>query len=164
MAQNRFAHLWYLDSTKVRDPRLLAEYTRLLSPKESQRQARFVFAKDRHTDLVSRTLVRATLSRYTGIDPGDWVFHRNEQDAPSFEPATERPLEFDLSHSDGMVVCAITDLPAIGVDVENREGAGEKLDLADDYFAPSEVAALSALSPSQRRDRFVDLWTSRSPT
>lgn len=57
-----------------------------------------------------------------------------------------------------MVVCAITDQPAIGVDVENRKMAGEKLDLADDYFAASEVAALSSLTPTERPDRFVDLW------
>jgi 4'-phosphopantetheinyl transferase len=160
MLQDRFAHLWHLDPTEIRDPRLLAEYSRLLSPEESSRQARFVFAKDRHTDLVSRALVRATLSRYTGIDPRDWVFHRNEAGRPEVVgPPNALPLHFNLSHTDGMVVCAITDQSSIGVDVENREVAGEKLDLADHYFATSEVAALSSLPPTQRPGRFVDLWT-----
>lgn len=92
MVLERFAHLWYLDPTEVRDPRLLAEYSRLLSPEEGQRQARFRFAKDRHTDLVSRALVRATLSRYSEVDPVDWVFHRNKTGRPEVVAPPQRPF------------------------------------------------------------------------
>src|SRR5690606_35741943 len=67
-------------------------------------------------------------------------------------------LQFNLSKSSGLVACAITCDALVGVDVENVRRRAP-LDVADTFFAPSEVAALRALPLEQQPQRFFEYWT-----
>src|SRR3712207_8686041 len=52
---------------------------------------------------------------------------------------------FNLSHSHGLVVCAVSRTCPLGVDIEDAGRSLEYLDLAERYFAPAEVAYLRGL-------------------
>ena len=145
---------------RVRDEALLSGYDALLSDDEQAKCRRFRFDKDRHCCLVTRALLRTTLSRYTDVPPGAWRFVLNPHGRPEIDaPREARWLKFNLSHTNGLVVCLVARERAIGVDVEDRERGGRLLDVAERFFSPSEAAALRALPENEQLDRFFLYWT-----
>jgi 4'-phosphopantetheinyl transferase len=154
------AHLWIARPGEIRDPELLLAYDALLTADEREKVARYRFEKDRHSSLVTRALVRTALSRYAPVAPRDWRFVSNEFGRPEIrEPAEERSLRFNLSHTHGLVVCLVARDREVGVDVEDRTRGGDLLDVADRFFSPFEVRALRALPSEEQMDRFFLYWT-----
>ena len=155
-------HLWHVWPDDLTDPALLTAYRALLSPDEIARNRRFVFPKGRHEHLVTRALVRTTLSAYRpAVDPRAWEFVANPYGRPEVaRPTGQAAIRFNLSHTDGLIVCLLAADREIGVDVEDTTRANIGLvEIADRYFSPTEVAALGALPEAARPDRFFDYWT-----
>lgn len=154
-------HLWSVHYRGVQDENLRAYYWTLLSEEERQRQQRFHFPKDRLRYLVTRALVRLTLSRYAAVEPGEWIFTANAYGRPQAQnPAAGRlRLKFNISHTDDLIVLAVTCGRAVGVDVENVRVRAAPIGIADRYFAQDEVAALSVASPAEQQRRFFEYWT-----
>ncbi|MDO9104501.1 MAG: 4'-phosphopantetheinyl transferase superfamily protein [Methylovulum sp.] len=153
-------HLWFAFPHEITDPDLLARYAQWLSAEELAQQQRFYFAKHRHQYLITRALVRSTLSCYADVAPGDWRFSRNAYGKPEIMPGlTDMPIRFNLSHTDGLVVCAVVLQHDLGVDVEFRERASAAVNIAEHYFSAPEVEALYQLPYSEQKNRFFDYWT-----
>lgn len=154
-------HLWLAYPGEITDLRLLAEYRALLSEDELAKQVRFHFARDRHRYLVTRALVRTVLSKYAEVEPRDWRFEVNEYGKPSIsvEHAQGRGIEFNVSHTDGLIIMGVTHERALGVDVENVLTQRAAPEVADRFFAPDEVAALRALPVPEQPQRFFEYWT-----
>lgn len=111
-------HLWYVCPNEIVDKKVLWEYEQLLNTVEKNQWQRFHFAKDRHTYLVTRALLRSVLSYYVNLNPKDWRFTFNAYGKPEIaEDLINMPLRFNLSHTDGIVICAIVLNHDIGVDV-----------------------------------------------
>ena len=145
---------------EIRDHSLFESYRQLLTEDERRRELRFRFEVDRRRYLVTRALVRTTLSRYVAIKPEAWLFSTNRYGRPQILNSDRRAkdLSFSISHTDDLIVLAVTFDDMIGVDVETtlRPAA---LDVANRYFSGSEVDALSALPASMRQARFFEYWT-----
>jgi 4'-phosphopantetheinyl transferase len=152
-------HLWVVEPERVLEPRLLSAYLGLLDASERERHQRFRFEKHRHQFLVSHALVRVTLSRYAPVPPEAWRFVTNAYGRPELVGEGLPRLRFNLSHTDGMAVCAVALDMEVGADVENSNRPGQTVELAESFFAPAEVAALQALPPERQRERFFELWT-----
>jgi 4'-phosphopantetheinyl transferase len=129
----------------------------LLSDEERERHQRLSLARSRETDLVARALVRTTLSRYAAMAPGDWRFTSGPYGKP--EVIGFSGLRFNLSHTTGLVACAVTAGADVGVDVEDTERRTDLEQVAGRFFAADEAAALRDLHDGDRRDRFFHLWT-----
>jgi len=154
------AHLWYVFPEALTDPGLLSVYRQLMCPEERSQQQRFHFAKGRHEYLVTRALVRTTLSRYVATDPETWRFEKNSYGKPRIAyPKGILPLSFNVSNTDRLIVCLVALDREVGVDVEDIERAGETVEVADRFFSPFEVAALRALPVQSQRRRFFEYWT-----
>jgi 4'-phosphopantetheinyl transferase len=157
----RDVHVWCTFCDEIRDETLLEEYERLLSADERERRSRFVFPRDRHRFLVTRALVRTVLSRYTDVAPADWTFVVNTYGRP--EIALRHPragmLSFNISHTPGLVVLGVGCGRALGVDTENVRARQAPLEVAEQFFAPTEVAALRALPEANQPRRFFEYWT-----
>ncbi|NQU22788.1 MAG: 4'-phosphopantetheinyl transferase superfamily protein [Candidatus Nealsonbacteria bacterium] len=165
--------LWYALPETITDIAILDRYRALLTPEETAESQRFAFERDRHRFLVRRALVRAVLSAYTGNDPGAWVFRRNEYGKPEVAEPVGMTLRFNLSHTAGLVVCAVTSGRDVGVDVEalerqpadlerqpaDLERQPADLDVARRYFAPAEIATLERLPEQRRQEVFFQFWT-----
>lgn len=138
----------------------LDAYRSMMSPEEHERMARFVFDKDRRAFLLTRALVRTTLSRYAPIAPAKWKFIANVHGRPEIldRPDGVPDLRFNLSHTDGLIACAVTIGREVGVDVEHI-GRHLHHDVAGRHFAPSEVTALRRLPEEEQRTVFFDYWT-----
>lgn len=152
-------HVWLAEPEAISEPRLLAAYAALLDDGERERHQRFRFERHRRQFLVSHALVRLTLSRYAPVAPEAWSFVTNAYGRPEVREDGGARLRFNLSHTDGMALCAVTVGADLGADVEDAERPGENVSLADHSFAPSEAAALRALPTPLQRERFYTYWT-----
>lgn len=153
-------HLWYLlPDLHPPPPSLLAAYEALLAPAERARQGRYRFEHSRREYLLTRALVRATLSRYAPVEPAAWTFRENEYGRPEVDVDGHRDLRFNLSNTRGLIACVVARCREVGVDVEDIERSGETVSIADSFFSSREVAALHALPAARRRDRFFEYWT-----
>jgi 4'-phosphopantetheinyl transferase len=154
-------HVWLVPYDEIADERLHDAYRDLLDAAERQQEPRFYFPRDRRRYLVTRALVRTVLSRYLSIDPRDCIFSTNAYGRPDIVNAQARQacLSFNLSHTHSLIVLGVTRGRALGVDVENVSARQVSMDIADRYFAPQEVAALTATPPHEQQYRFFEYWT-----
>lgn len=138
----------------------LEAYKHYMTPDEHARMARFVFEKDRRAFLLTRAVVRTMLSRYAPIAPAAWRFITNAHGRPEIldRPPGVPDLRFNISHTNGLIACAVTIGREVGVDVEqiNRHLAH---DIAGRHFAPSEVEDLRKLPDEEQHTVFFDYWT-----
>ena len=151
--------LWYALPETITDVAILDRYRALLTPEETAEAERFAFERDRHRFLVRRTLVRAVLSTYTDDDPRTWVFRPGEYGKPEVAEPAGVTLRFNLSHTAGLAVCAVTSGRDVGVDVEELDGRRADLEVARRYFAPAEVAALEKFPQQRQHEAFFQFWT-----
>ncbi|MGE0279972.1 MAG: 4'-phosphopantetheinyl transferase superfamily protein [Rhizobiaceae bacterium] len=152
-------HLHLVDETQISPDVLLDHYRAVMTDDERERSNRFHFDRDRRQFTISRALLRFTLSSYVlGVAPADWRFSRNQYGRPAIENAIDAPLDFNLSHTTGCAVLAVSRLPCVGVDVEWLGRQLDALDLARRFFAYAEVAALPN-DPAGRDRQFFQLWT-----
>jgi len=110
-------HVWRasLDQLALRFQRL----AQTLSADEQLRAERFYFEQDRRRFVVSRGLLRTILGCYLGIEPSRLQFCYGSRDKPALvETSGGGTLRFNLSHSQGLALYAVTRNREIGVDLE----------------------------------------------
>ncbi|MBM3223643.1 MAG: 4'-phosphopantetheinyl transferase superfamily protein [Candidatus Tectomicrobia bacterium] len=132
----------------------------LLSADERQRAARFVFPQDRDHFVMARGLLRVLLGHYCQQAPQQLCFTYGPQGKPALviDTAAET-LAFNVSHSHGLAVYALTWERAIGVDVERIRPQVAHESIAEHFFSPREVAVLRALPPAMQAEAFFACWT-----
>lgn len=138
----------------------LASYESLLTAEERERAERFLQRADRERLILGRVLARTMLSHYADVPPQRWQIVIDERGRPELgaRPPGTPDLRFNLSHTDGLVACAVTVAREVGVDVEHIDRLLTH-DIAERFFSPQEVADLRALSPGQQGVVFFDYWT-----
>jgi len=151
--------IWCAFCEAITEPRLLQRYRELLSEAERRQQDRFHFEQDRHRYLITRALVRTTLSRYADIAPQRWTFVPNAHGKPSISNEEVRGLAFNLSHTGKLVALAVARDCELGIDTEDLLRSSPALELAERYFAPEEAASLRALPAERQPERFFQHWT-----
>jgi 4'-phosphopantetheinyl transferase len=153
-------HVWLARAPVVLPVNLVRCYEAWLTDDEWARYQSFRFERHRHLYLLTRGVVRATLSRYADVAPGEWRFAVGSHGKPYVAlPAEAGRLSFNLSNTDGLVACAVAREVAVGVDVENVMRPGDPMSIAAQFFSPREVRDLSALPWSRQRERFFAYWT-----
>jgi len=133
----------------------------ILSREERAKGSRFVFEADRHRYFVARAMTRQLIGGYLGIDPSICAFELNEYGKPFVHEAQQvsPPISFNVSHTSGLIVIAVTRRLAVGIDVENVSKQPAPLEIASQYFAPSEVAQLQSSTHLEKGLRFFEFWT-----
>lgn len=154
-------HLWLLCCREISDVGLLERCRGILSFEEQERERRFRDPADQHRHRLTRTLVRTVLSRYAPIEPAQWRFQADRYGRPQILNTEEaaRALSFNIAHTRGVVLLAVTAVAALGVDVESVRERTSGLEIAARYFATSELAQLQRLPPAEQQQRFIHFWT-----
>ncbi|NUQ64538.1 MAG: 4'-phosphopantetheinyl transferase superfamily protein [Pirellulales bacterium] len=104
-------------------------------------------------------MLRDVVSKYAGCGPRSLVFQYNAYGKPTLAEPAGLPFQFNLSHSAGLAVCAVTRADEVGVDVECPDRRTEVVPLARRFFADSEVAALGSRPQEEQRSVFFEFWT-----
>ena len=153
-------HVWFTRPDRAARATLTARYETLLSAGEHERHGRFHFERDRHHFLVAHALVRTTLSRYGDVDPAAWTFTSGPHGRPEIAPPAVAPgLRFNLSHTPGLVAVAVTLESDMGIDVEGLRIRDTGAAIAGRFFAPAEVAYLTARPALEQPRIFLEFWT-----
>jgi 4'-phosphopantetheinyl transferase len=139
-------------------PGLVEALSRYLDPREAERARRFVFDKDRVLFVISRALLRHALQSVAGLR--HWRIEIGKFGKPELASgATGSSVQFNLSHTAGLVACALSRHHAVGVDVERTARSVDFLVIAQHWFAPSERRSLAACAPDRRAETFFRHWT-----
>lgn len=132
---------------------------RCLSPVEAVRAGRFRNERDRARWTVARAWLRHLLGRYLGVRPTDLEFGQQDRGKPILFDPLGRGLNFSLSHSDDMVVFAVTRGREVGVDIER---VGDDFPIAETssrFLSVSEQEVLAGLPPNLRLRGYYEHWT-----
>ena len=155
MLQPGEVHLWRVSlhhEDRVKD------CLEVLSAPERVRAEHFVFERDRRHYVISHAALRMLLARYVRDDPRDLEFEADENGKPRLvQRFTD--IRFNLSHTDGLALIAITRGREVGVDVERVDCEIEFEDIAATYFDPREVWDLRVTPANERVSRFFNVWT-----
>ena len=132
-------------------------YENWLSADEVQRLRRFRFDEHREEYLHGRALTRFVLSEYLGADPAAIRFDHNGFGKPHVDPALG--LQFNLSHTKGVNVLAVTRRGRIGVDLEFADPARAGEDISSRFFTRQEHLRLLGSPRDNRAFTFFSTWT-----
>lgn len=138
----------------------IVELETLLSADEQDRAGRFRFEKDRREFVVARGSLRKILSHYASGSPADWRFGYGVYGKPGLLNGGESGgLRFNVSHSSGLALIAVTREREVGVDVEWVDRGVEMDSIATRFFNEEENAMLQGSSASERARIFFGIWT-----
>lgn len=148
--------LWsvWLDQLLPASPALFEWF----SPDERSRAGRFVFEKDRERFIAGRGFLRWVLAESLHIDPAAVAFVYGPAGKPSLAGRGAGAVQFNLSHSEGLTVCAISRGVQVGVDVERVRDVPEAEGIITAHF-PAEIGVpWRQLPREQRTEAFLRLW------
>lgn len=131
-----------------------------LSANELSRAGRFYFRKDRQRYIVTRGLLRTILSRYLDTEPNQLRFCYGDHGKPTLVATSgQRALSFNLSHSGGLALYAVTCGREIGIDLERVRVDFDYEQIAARFFSPPENAVLGGLPSKIKPEAFFNCWT-----
>lgn len=153
-------HIWTAQTEITEVRQRLHGYRTVLSADERQRVGRFVHPDDAARFVIGRALARTMLSRYADVAPRDWPLVIDTHGRPELGArlAGAPDLRFNLTHTPGLVACAVTVGREVGVDVEHV-GRRVTYDVPERFFSAREVADLRALPDDEQLMVFFDYWT-----
>ena len=142
------------------DPSSVPVLEQALNDEERGRAQRFHRDGDRADFIVAHYVLRSILGRYREIGPEHLRFRYGPHGKPYLVQEEGRPAVcFNLSHSNRMMLCAMTREREIGIDIEHVRPKSASLEVAERFFAPGEVAALRALPDERFSVAFFACWT-----
>ncbi len=153
-------HVWY---SSLDLPALsLRQLEATLDLGERQRARLICFELDRARFVVSRGLLRRILGHYLGVDPSELRFCYDSRGKPALTQSfgVDR-IQFNVAHSAGFVIYAVTLGRKIGVDLEPIVPIVELEQIADRFFSDREKASLHALVGEEQREAFFKIWTAK---
>lgn len=128
----------------------------VLAGDELTRAARFHFERDHNHYVAARAGLRCLLAQCLRREPAGIFFRYRPQGKPEL---AEGGLHFNLAHSHGLALYALTSEKAVGVDVEWVRPLPDLEDIARRCFAVGEQASLHRLPEASRPLGFFHCWT-----
>ncbi|MDF5724788.1 MAG: 4'-phosphopantetheinyl transferase superfamily protein [Rhizonema sp. PD37] len=151
-------HVWRINLD--RPEAQLQHLAETLSSDEVGRAKRFYKEQHRQRFIAGRGILRTILGRYLNVDPQKLQFNYEPLGKPVLaDTFSESKLWFNLTHSQGLALCAVSCDRPIGVDLEYVRSISDVLTLAERYFSPREYDVMRSLPPNQVEEVFFRYWT-----
>ncbi|NEC84554.1 4'-phosphopantetheinyl transferase superfamily protein [Streptomyces sp. SID12501] len=152
-------HLWLLPDSAAEAFIAHTGGPALLDAAERERCERVLAPPERRRRLAARLLARHALSSRTGLPLDSWRFHAASDGRPEPEPSAEHRLRFNLSHTDGLTACVVTDGGrACGVDAERSPAGADAVAHLPRFFADRERAELAAVPDAVLPEHVAAYW------
>jgi 4'-phosphopantetheinyl transferase len=136
------------------------KYAETLSQQERERAAKFTFPDKYEEYVVSRGLLRKVLAQVLNQSACEFQFDYSASKKPYLSKQyAEKTISFNLSHSHGQVLVAISVDRNIGIDIEKIRPNVEYEKLAKRFFSAAEHTALMLLPIGERVVAFFATWT-----
>jgi 4'-phosphopantetheinyl transferase len=151
-------HVWRINLVVHERTRMILDSH--LSVDERNRVSRFEFGRDRQRHTVARGAVRLILARYLMHHPAELRFRYGEYGKPELDKdASLKSLNFNVSHSADLALCAVGWNRSIGVDLEQIRDLPEAESIVKQYFSAGEAQVFLELKSEEREAAFFACWT-----
>ncbi len=151
-------HVWRMDLDQP--DQALEKFRSTLEDDELQRAGRFYFDKHRRHFIAGRGLLRSLVGRYLGTKADAVRFSYGPYGKPALTGEHESSkLRFNMSHSHGVALFAVTENSELGVDVERIRADFASEDIARRFFSRFEVETFNSLHEAERVAAFFRCWT-----
>lgn len=143
-----------IHNDKELDPDVKQRLLCILTPRERQKNERFLRWQDAQSNLLGRIAIRSMILERFGIEPEDISFATNDYGKPYVEGIKD--FHFNISHSNEWVVI-VGNNSQVGIDIEKI--CTVDLEIAEQFFSMKEYEMLAKKSLDLRKIFFYDLWT-----
>ncbi len=153
-------HVWRL--RLAQPPAAIERLGSLLAADEVARAARFHFPTHRARFIVARAALRALLGQYLELPADQIRFRYTSHGKPELAEGfakRQTPIQFNLSHSEGLALFAFANQRKVGIDLERLRQDVAVEQLAKRFLSPGEQSALFSLPERHRTRAFFDAWT-----
>jgi len=113
----------------------------------------------KNKDLFSTIVLKRLLSHYSGINENEITFKYGKNGKPFL--LENDKLQFNCSHSEEMLVIALTLGAELGIDVESLTRIVQPAKLQTYLFTPIELSLFNALEETHQQEAFIDSWTQK---
>lgn len=151
--------IWLLDIRQLQSQ--LSTFYSWLDENERVRANRYFFAVDRTRFVVSRGGLRYLLGSYFQQSPQSIIFNSHPHGKPFLESPIYNEMEFNLSHSQDLILIAMSKRIWVGIDIEYHRESVEFSTIAERYFTKNEYIWWSQLPSHQQTEAFFKLWSSK---
>jgi 4'-phosphopantetheinyl transferase len=153
--------VWHASVDRLAENYSNGEMSAVLDHMEIERLNSLPQNEVRREFLATRYLIRTLLSYYyPAVAAKDWIFRKNEFGKPITNcKMGTYALEFNISHSGGIIVCVFSLGASVGVDIE---ADGRNIlwpEIAEHSFSKPERDDLNRTKPDDGRGRFFEYWT-----
>ena len=149
----------WLTSTELGEEQARA-YRESLSQGELARAQKFESDAKYREYIVTRGLLRQVLTSMAGLDIAGVDFLDGEHGKPCLDSRVAgETIAFNVSHSHGLALVALTPEGRLGVDLEKIRPEVDWLPLARRYFSGTEFRALDEFPEDLRLKAFFTCWT-----
>ena len=137
----------------------LHNLTRILSRGERDRSARFMFDSDRRDFIAAHALLRTTMSQFAITEASDWLFTTTMDGKPTVDCRMGATyLDFNLSHTRGLVACVVARDTNVGIDVERVDRGVEPNNIAPFCLSSEESTYLLSRPRHAQPARLIEFW------
>ena len=149
-------HVW---RARLEQPDLcVREFASVLSEKERTRAASFRFERHRKRFIVGRAVLRTILASYLNAEPGQLRFCYGSHGKPYLaERSCNATVQFNLAHSNELVLYAFTAKRRVGVDLEYIHFIPDVEEMVTRFFPKGKNFWM--LPNSQKLGAFFNHWT-----
>jgi 4'-phosphopantetheinyl transferase len=153
-------HVWYEDFALLQAVEI-NQNLQVLALDEIEKAQRFRFEKDRQNYINARSWLRKIIGKYLRISPGLLQFGYGEYGKPWLmnEEGNPHSLQFNLSHSEGVAICALAWEKPLGIDVEALRFENSYDSVAENFFSQNERLALQTVASEFKQIAFFNCWT-----
>lgn len=127
-----------------------------LDEAERTRAGKLVRPTDRIAYTAAHAALRTLLATHTGASPQRLRFSLGPAGKPQLESES---LHFNLSHSGGHALIALSARAPVGIDLEVLEHAAQRAPALSDVFCLQERQEIAALPPGDRPLASYRCWT-----
>lgn len=129
----------------------------LLTKSDKAHIAQIRRSSEQKVKIVSRAFLRSVLTKYTGIAPTQLCFSHGLHGKPRLANIGVS-LEFNLSHSDNILACAVSRSFPVGIDVERVRSKRNLKRLGESVLSRDEWNEFDNLTAQEQQDYFFDRW------
>jgi 4'-phosphopantetheinyl transferase len=150
--------IWQTSS--IRSSLEIQEFSSSLNTEERSRADKFKLEIHKNRFIIARGALRQILSIYLDRNPNKIDFIYSDRGKPSLLE-NYLNLQFNLSHSEDLIVCAVTQNKKIGIDVEYINNKNDCLGIAKRFFSPKETETIDSATERERYRLFFQFWTAK---
>lgn len=145
--------IYYVQINDVVSEEKIEYFKSFLSAEKQERLDRFHFRADMLRTLYGEVLMRYVMCKRIGVQNHDLQIEKNEYGKPYLK---NHNLQYNISHSGNMVICAISN-NEVGVDIEEIKDMD--IEIVKRCYSEKEAAYIIEQQGNVQLREFYRIWT-----